>query len=109
MDSSALRRYRVHLALLLGVLVLLTSAERRLAYLDFNSSGSLRIENNDRPDGDEILNRLVFVDDATEPRAPAVGEACHAAFIPLDSSLISLVVLELSESRAPPYSLSLFV
>ena len=109
MDSLGLRRHRVSVALLLSVLVLLALAERRLAYLDFNSSGSVRIENNDRPDGDEILNRLIFVDDATESRVPAVGETCHAATIPLDSSRISLIVVELSAARAPPHSLSLSV
>ena len=87
--------------LLLG-LVLLASAERRFADLDFETTAGTRIENNDRADGDEIINRLVFVDDAKEPIAPAVADVCHTAVIPVDSEAASLVVVRLAESRAPP-------
>ena len=99
------RRHRVHLAVLLGGLVLLTFAERRLAELDFDSTGVVRIENNDKPDGDEIINRLVFVDETTEPIAPAAGDAGHAALIPIESCPLALITVRLSEPRAPPYSL----
>ena len=101
-DTSRGRRQRIRLAILLCALVLLTSAERRLAYLDFNSAGGVRIENNEKPDGDEIINRLIFVDDAAEFIVPAVGEACHAAPIPVESCTRSLITVRLSESRAPP-------
>ena len=104
-DTSRGRRQRIRLAILLCALVLLTSAERRLAYLDFNSAGGVRIENNEKPDGDEILNRLLLVDDTTEPVAPNVGEACHAALIPVESCPRSLIIVRLSESRAPPPAL----
>ncbi len=60
MEDSSRRRRRVHLAVLLCGLVLLTFAERRLAELDFDPTGVVRIENNDKPDGDEIINRLVL-------------------------------------------------
>jgi len=89
----------------LCALVLLTFAERRLAYLDFNSDLGVRVENNDKPDGDEILNRLIFVDDAAECIVPAVGDACHAALIPVESCTRSLITVRLSESRAPPFVL----
>ena len=92
----------MRLAALLCSLVLLMFAERRLAELDFDSTGVVRIENNEKPDGDEILNRLVFVDDTTEPIAPKVGDACHAALIPVESCPRSLITVRLSESRAPP-------
>ena len=105
MNSSARRRRRFHLAVLLGALVLLASAERRLAYLDFHAASDVRIENNEKPDGDEIINRLIFVDDAAEPIVPTVGEACHAAFIPVASCARSLTTVRLSESRAPPLAL----
>ena len=101
-DSSRRRRQRVHLAVLLGALVLLASAERRLAYLDFSSATDVRIDNNDKPDGDEIINRLIFVDDAAEPIAPTVGTACHAAPIAVESCARSPIAVRLSESRAPP-------
>jgi hypothetical protein len=93
------------LAVLLCVLVLLTFAERRLAELDFDSTGVVRIENNEKPDGDEIINRLVFVDDTTEPIAPTVGDTCHAALIPIESCPRSRITVRLSESRAPPLAL----
>ena len=105
MEASSCRRHRVHLAVLLCGLVLVTFAERRLAELDFDCTGVLRIENNDKPDGDEIINRLVFVDDTTEPLAPKVGDACHAALFPIESGPRSLITIRLSESRAPPLAL----
>jgi hypothetical protein len=104
MDDS--RRRRTHLAILLCGLVLLATAERRLAYLDFNPDRSARLENNDKPDGDEIINRLVFFDTSTEPITPTVGDVCHAVVVPGDSCARSLVVGRLSESRAPPLPLS---
>jgi hypothetical protein len=105
MEASRRRRHRVHLAALLCGLVLLTFAERRLAELDFDSTGVVRIENNEKPDGDEILNRLVFVDDTTEPIAPTVGDACRAGLTPVESCPRSLITVRLSESRAPPLAL----
>jgi hypothetical protein len=104
-DSSRRRRQRVPLMVLLCALVLLASAERRLAYLDFTSDGSTRMENNEKPDGNEILNRLICVDDAKEPVVPAVGDACHVALIPVDSCARSLITVQLSETRAPPLAL----
>jgi len=103
---DALRRGRFALGLLLCGLVLLSSAERRLAYLDFNSDHSTRVENNDRPDGDEIIKRLVFVDDSTEPIVPPAGDACCPGGISLASSARSLTTIRLSEDRAPPFVIS---
>ena len=102
MKGTSSRRNRVPLVVLLCGLTLLSSAERRLAYLDFDTAGDTRIENNDKVDGDEIINRLIFVDDATEPIAPTAGDACHAAVIPTESCTLSFIVVRLSESRAPP-------
>src|SRR5262249_38454625 len=102
---KALRRRRVHLAVLLCGLTLLAMTERRLAYEDFSSDRSVRLENNDKPDGEEILNRLVFFDDAAAPAAPRPRGAVHAASIPLDSCPPALITVRLSESRAPPFSL----
>ena len=99
------RHHRLQRVLLLCLLVLLASAERRLAYLDFDADSAVQLENQDKPDGDEIINRLVFVDDAKEPATPTAGDVCHAAVIPVDSCARSLFVAELSESRAPPLAL----
>jgi hypothetical protein len=104
MASSARRRRETPLTVLFCGLLLLTFAERRLAELDFDSTGVVRIENNDKPDGDEIFNRLIFVDDTAEPRTPALDDASHAALVSLESCPLALVNVRLSESRAPPYS-----
>jgi len=103
--GSAIRNNRVPYIVLLVGLVLLATAERRLAYLDFDAPRDVRIENNDKPDGDEIFNRLVFFDDSTEPVAPTVKDVCQAAAAPGDSCARSLIVVQLSESRAPPFPL----
>ena len=102
MEVSTRRRQQAPLAVLLCALMLLTFAERRLAYLDFNSGGGARIENNEKLDGDEIIDRLIFVDDAPEFIVPAPGDACHAAPIAVESCARSLITVRLSESRAPP-------
>jgi len=102
MEASSRRSQRVPFAVVLCALVLLTFAERRLAYLDFNSDRGVRIENNDKPEGDEIINRLIFVDDAAGFIVPTVGDACHAAPIRVESCTRSLITVRLSESRAPP-------
>jgi hypothetical protein len=104
MDATA--RQRTPLTILFCGLLLLTFAEHRLAELDFDSSGVARIENNEKPDGDEIFNRLIFVDDTAEAKAPAAGDACHAALISLESCSLAFATVLLSEPRAPPHSLS---
>ena len=99
------RRRRVPFAILFLVLVLLTFAQRRLAELDFDSTGVVRIENNDKLDGDEIFIRLVFVNDTAVPRAPEAGVACPAGLVSLQACSLGLVTLRPSEPRAPPYAL----
>jgi len=108
MKGFSFRRSRVPLVMLLCGLMLLASAERRLAYLDFNtiSDHHVRIENQDKLDGNEIINRLIVAADATEPSAPTIGDAYHAAVIPAESCAPSLIVVRLSESRAPPVAAS---
>jgi len=103
--KDARRRRQVHLVWLLCGLMFLATAERRLAYLDFDAAHDVRIENNDKPDGDEIVNRLIFVDDSTEPIAPTAGDVCHATLIPVESCGPSLIIVRLSEPRAPPLAL----
>src|SRR5262249_35028946 len=101
--GSLIRNNRVPYIVLLIGLVLLATADRRHAYLDFDAPRDGRIENNDKPDGDEIFNRLVFFDNSTEPSAPTDGVGCHAAVVLGESSARSLIVVRLSESRAPPF------
>jgi hypothetical protein len=83
-------------------LLFLAAAERRLAELDFGNSGTLRFENNEKLDGDEIFNRLVYVDDTTEPQAPAPGAATCTRLVSLEPCLLALVAVRLAEPRAPP-------
>ena len=100
--GTSTRRSGVALAVLLCGLVLLAAAERRLAYTDFDTAGDVRLENNEKPDGNEIIDRPIVVDDAKEPIAPTVGDVSHAAAIPVDSCARSLFVIRLSDSRGPP-------
>src|SRR5438093_10743717 len=60
MNASIRRRWQAPLTVLFCGLVLLTFAQRRLAELDFDSTGVVRIENNDKLDGDEIFNQARF-------------------------------------------------
>ena len=106
MNASIRRRWQAPLTVLFCGLVLLTFSQRRLAELDFDSTGIVRIENDEKPEGDEIFNRLVFIDDTAAPRAPQAGEACHAGLISLEACSLALVTLRLSEPRAPPYSIA---
>jgi|SRR5215813_1617272 len=103
--GSSVRNIRVLYTVLLLGLVMLASAERRLAYLDFNAPTDVRIENNDKPDGDEIINRLVFFDNSIEPVVPTDSDDCYAAADLGGSSARSLIVVQLAESRAPPFPL----
>ena len=105
MDTTVRRRQQTPLAILFCGLLLLTFAERRLAELDFDSTGVVRIENNEKPDGDEIFNRLIFVDDTAEAETPAAGDACYATLIPLESCSLAFAIVRLSEPRAPPHAL----
>jgi len=103
---ETVRRQQKPFAILLFALLLLTALERRLAEIDFNSTGVVRVENGDKVDGDEIFNRLVYVDDLTVPQAPAAGEVGHADAASLEPRPRSLVTVRLSEPRAPPLALS---
>jgi len=103
---NATARQGTSLTILFCGLLLLTFTEHRLAELDFDSTGVVRIENNDKPDGDEIFNRLIFIDDTAEAKAPTAGDACHAALISLESCFLDFATVRLSEPRAPPHSLS---
>ncbi|PYM93169.1 MAG: hypothetical protein DME04_12560 [Candidatus Rokuibacteriota bacterium] len=103
-----LYRYRcITFSMFLCSLLLLAAAERRLAELDFGNFGTLRVENNEKLDGDEIFNRLVYVDDTAEPQAPAPGAATCARPGSLESCLLALVATHLAEPRAPPSRLPL--
>jgi hypothetical protein len=103
---ATVRRQQTPSAILLFALLLLTALERRLAEIDFNSTGVVRVENGDKVDGDEIFNRLVYVDDLAAPQAPTAGEVCHADVALLEPRPLSLVTVRLSEPRGPPLALS---
>src|SRR2546425_1073081 len=70
--EAKIRRYRRPFIHLFLALLLATAAERRLAELQFDWSRAERIENDEKPDGDEIVNRLVFVDGRVFPTVPIV-------------------------------------
>ena len=69
------RESRVCAALFFLTLLLTISVQSRLAEIDFNDDGApgFTFENGDTMDGDEVLTRLVLVDDLVMPYAPAPG------------------------------------
>src|SRR2546425_4400606 len=99
---ATVRRQQTPFAILLFALLLLTALERRLAEIDFNSTGVVRVENGEKVDGDEIFNRLVYVDDLAAPQAPAAGGGFppHRAF--LVPPPLFLVPGRLSPPPGPP-------
>ena len=108
--EAKMRRYRRPFIHLFLALLLATAAERRLAELQFDWSRAERIENDEKPDGDEIVNRLVFVDGRVFPTVPIVVGASvpivvlasvAGVFRPAPCSL-SPSVGRPSEPRAPP-------
>src|SRR5439155_24604022 len=101
-DPTASCRQQTPFRVLFFVLLLITSAERLLSELDFERSGVERIENNEKPDGDEIANRLVFVEHPDPPRAPAIREDDRTVVELLYPHPRALVAVRLSELRVPP-------
>ena len=88
-------------------LLLSTALERRLAELDFNWTAVVRIENDEEPAGDEIINRLVLIDDMAAPALPVVSEANFAEIAQRAACARSLLLVHRSDSRGPPAFASL--
>lgn len=101
-DSTVRRHSRTFLRLLFLLLIFAVSAEHRLSELDFDWSGTERIENNEAPEADEIFNRLVLFDDTVLPSVPPVAIAFVADFLSPEPCSLRLFVGRPSNPRAPP-------
>jgi len=95
-------RWRVPIVVLFAVLVCVTLVERRLAELDLGWNGDVLLENDEGVDGDEILTKLTFVDDATRPVAPSLLGLVEGEIVSLLPGAVSLLVVDRTDSRAPP-------
>ena len=84
------------------VLLLLVSAERRLAELHFNlRTAETGIESEDSLDADEIRTRLILLQDEKLPTVPVVGERVAAAVAPCWRLAIAFA-LHAPSPRGPP-------
>src|SRR3989442_13114046 len=99
---NATARQGTPLTILFCGLLLLTFTEHRLAELDFDSTGVVRIETNDKPDGVEIFNRLIFIDDPAEAKAPTAGDDCPPPLISLKSCLLLFSTIRPPARRPRP-------
>jgi hypothetical protein len=95
---------RASLAWLFALLVLVASTERRLAECDFDSSTHVRWENNEKPDGDEVRVRLMFVDDVALPFVLVSSEVRVDDAVVRTEGRRQVFFGSRSDSRAPPRS-----
>ena len=87
----------------LFILLLLTVfAERRAAELDFNDDNGLVIQNGEADEGDEVLTKLLLVNDLILPIVPGAGTLNREHPQLLVVVAQSLLAVRGLESRAPP-------
>lgn len=98
-----LRRWRVPAVLGLALLVCAVLAQRRLAELDFEQVAEVLLENDEAIDGDEVFNKLTFVDDVRASVAAARGPAGVVVSAP-SGERVRLPIRTRPDSRAPPAS-----
>jgi hypothetical protein len=102
MASTVRRHSRTFLRLLFVLLVLAVSAQHRLSELDFDWSGTEQIENEEAPEADAILKRLVLLDDTVLPSVPPAAGAFVAGFLSSEPCSPSLFVGRTATPPAPP-------
>ena len=101
-----LRGFRLTASWVFVTLVLLVSAERRVAELQLNlrTSGAV-LENEDTLDADEIRTRLIILNDDKVPTIPEVTKLV-APVVSARLARPALLVLVASAPRGPPARLS---
>jgi hypothetical protein len=101
-----LRRFRLAAVWSFVTLVLLVSAERRVAELHFNLrvAGNV-LENGSVLDADEIRTRLIILSDDKVPTIPRVARLAAPAVGPRHARP-ALLLLDASASRGPPSRLA---
>jgi hypothetical protein len=103
---SLLRTARVRMVAVWFFVGLLAtvSLQSRLAETDLNDDFGCLLENNDNVDGDEILSRLILVDDLLTPQVPR-PHAVVRWFIPVEVvGDVFAQALPGFTPRAPPLS-----
>jgi hypothetical protein len=101
---APLRSHAAIAASTLGLLVLLTISERRLAEIRFNRvTVTTSFQNHDALDGDEVRVRLIFRSDADPPVLPVTIAQVHDRLVAaMPNAAPVLVVLDGHSPRAPP-------
>jgi hypothetical protein len=107
-----LARFRSHAAIAastLGLLVLLTITERRLAEITFNRfTATTSFQNHDALDGDEVRVRLILRVDANPPAlSVTVAQIPDRLVAAVPNAAPMRVVLDRHSPRGPPMRLAL--
>ena len=90
------------IAALFVSLMLIATAERRLADLHFNTVGTVALENAEEPEGDQIGKRLIIIEDDAPPPTLSLTEVRHASADVLPLALHPIPYVRVPEPRAPP-------
>jgi hypothetical protein len=88
-------------ALLFVAIVFVAFAERRVAETELNDVGTIRLENADDPDGDQIINRLTGLNDVWAPPLPMLGDG-HVVVSLLSETWRPTSAALVLGSRGPP-------
>ena len=85
------------------LLLSLASVERRLSEWDLGWQPDCLWENDEAVDGEEVLSRLIFVDDTALPRPPALAVGPVVAAL-LVTTRVDRLLFQRYDPRAPPRS-----
>ena len=97
-----LRRACTPLAWVFLFLVLAVFVEHRVADTDFDDDAGVVMQNDEAVEGEEILNKLLIVNDVVIPIVPKVVALHRERPMLLVATALSLLVVRGLESRAPP-------
>ncbi len=87
---------------LLIIILLATHVERRVAEADFNDDYYYAWTNADTVDGEEILSRLILLNDTVLPEAPRDAGPLVALVSVDKPDVVDALELSTPGSRAPP-------
>ena len=102
LSLSGVRRTCAPIAWLFVLLVLTVFVEHRVAESDFDDDAGVVMQNDEAVEGEEILNKLLILNDVVIPIAPKVVALHRERPMLLVATALSLLVVRGLESRAPP-------
>ena len=99
---NAFRSARMPVAWACVVLIFVAFAERRVADYALNGAAGVLIQNDEAVDSEELVSKLLVVNDVVIPNAPNTTAVHHERPTLLVSAACSLLVVGRCETRAPP-------